>query len=284
MLSILSNEKYKGDAVLQKSFTVDFLTKKKKLNQGEVPSYYVENSHPAIITSEIFDLVQQDLKKRKNVKGYKTGGGPFSAKIECGDCGAFFGSKVWHSTSKYPRVIWQCNHKFKNEKKCETPHINEEKIKEAFLETFNSLIENKDGLLKDYEAIIQTLTDTSKLDKESVKLQSECEVVAELLRRSVDENAHSALDQKEYHKHYIDLVERYETAKHDLDKIEERRLERKVKSDSLAEFIKKLEQREKLLTNFDEELWSSTVDSVTVHSENKVTFTFRDGMELEWKI
>ncbi len=57
--SILKNEKYKGDAMLQKSFTVDFLTKKKKINEGEIPQYYVENSHPAIITTEVFDLVQQ---------------------------------------------------------------------------------------------------------------------------------------------------------------------------------------------------------------------------------
>ncbi len=104
--SILKNEKYKGDAMLQKSFTVDFLTKKKKINEGEIPQYYVENSHPAIITPEVFDLVQQDIKKRKNTRGYKTGGGCFSGKIVCGECGSFYGSKVWHSTSKYRRVIW----------------------------------------------------------------------------------------------------------------------------------------------------------------------------------
>ena len=59
--SILTNEKYKGDALLQKSFTVDFLTKKSKLNEGEVPQYYVANSHPAIIEPEIFDLVQYEM-------------------------------------------------------------------------------------------------------------------------------------------------------------------------------------------------------------------------------
>lgn len=117
VLSILKNEKYRGSAMLQKTFTVDFLTKEKKINEGEIPQYYIENSHPAIITPEVFDLVQHELKKRKNVKGYKTGGGYFSGKIVCGECGSFYGSKVWHSTSKYRRVIWQCNAKFKNDKK-----------------------------------------------------------------------------------------------------------------------------------------------------------------------
>lgn len=66
--SILKNEKYKGDAILQKSFTVDFLTKKKKVNEGEVPQYYVENSHQGIITTEVFDLVQDEFEKRKKAK------------------------------------------------------------------------------------------------------------------------------------------------------------------------------------------------------------------------
>lgn len=103
--SILRNEKYKGHALLQKTFTIDFLTKKKKANEGEIAQYYIENSHPAIVSPEVFDLVQQEFKKRKSVKGYKTGGGCFSGKIVCGECGGFYGRKVWHSTSKYCRTI-----------------------------------------------------------------------------------------------------------------------------------------------------------------------------------
>jgi len=253
VLSILKNEKYKGDAMLQKSFTVDFLTKKKKINEGEIPQYYVENSHPAIITPEVFDLVQHELKKRKNVKGYKTGGGCFSGKIICGECGSFYGSKVWHSTSKYRRVIWQCNAKFKNDKKCSTPHLYEEDLKQAFLDTFNSLLENKEEILQGYEAIIQALTDTTKLDKESVNLQSEMDVVIKLLQKCVEENAHSALDQAEY-------------------------------GESIVVFIKELEQRDGLITEFDEELWNGTVEKVMVNTEDKITFVFKDGMEIEWKI
>ena len=63
--SILSNEKYKGDALLQKTFCEDFLTKKMKINQGEVPQYYVENNHEAIIDPQTFDMVQAELARRK---------------------------------------------------------------------------------------------------------------------------------------------------------------------------------------------------------------------------
>nr|WP_319001356.1 recombinase family protein [Clostridium estertheticum] len=284
VLSILKNEKYKGDARLQKSFTVDFLTKKKKINEGEIPQYYVKNSHPAIITPEVFDLVQHEFKKRKNVKGYKTGGGCFSGKIVCGECGSFYGSKVWHSNSKNRKVVWQCNAKYKNDKKCSTPHLYEDTLKQAFPDAFNSLLENKDEILQGYEAIIQALTDTSKIDKERVKLQSEIEVVTELLQKCVEENAHSALDQAEYEERYTTLAERYVDIKKGLDEINDKCLERRAKRESTVAFIKELEQRDVLVSEFDDELWNATIEKVVVHSDKEIIFIFKDGMELEWKI
>ena len=107
--SMLSNEKYMGDALLQKQFTVDFLQKKKKVNVGEVPQYYVENSHPAIIPRELFMRVQAEIKRRQQLGHSYNGKSVFSARIVCGDCGAFYGSKVWNSTNQFRRVVWQCN-------------------------------------------------------------------------------------------------------------------------------------------------------------------------------
>jgi len=284
VLSILKNEKYKGDAILQKTFTVDVLTKKKKINEGEIPQYYVKNSHPAIITPEVFDLVQHEFKKRKNVKCYKTGEGCFSGKIVCGECGGFYGSKVWHSTSKHRKVVWQCNAKYKNDKRCSTPHLYEDTLKQAFHDAFNSLLQNKEEILQGYDSIIQALTDTSRIDKERVKLQSEIEVVTELLQKCVEENAHSALDQSEYEERYTILAERYENIKKGLDEINDKCLERRAKRESTVAFIKELEQRDVLVAEFDEELWNATIEKVVVHSQQEITFTFKDGMELEWNI
>ena len=121
--SILQNEKYRGDARLQKKFTVDFLQKKMKVNEGEVPQYYVENSHPAIIDPEEWDLVQAEFSRRKALGSRYSAASVFSSMIFCGDCGSVYGSKVWHSTDKYRRIIWQCNKKFKGEHHGTTPHL-----------------------------------------------------------------------------------------------------------------------------------------------------------------
>ena len=281
VMSILQNEKYKGDAVLQKTFTVDFLTKKTKVNEGEVPQYYVENSHPAIVTPEVFDLVQYEIRKRKNTKGLKTGGGCFSGKIICGECGSFYGSKVWHSTSKYRRTIWQCNHKFKNKENCRTPHLYEEDLKAAFLEVFNSLIQNRDEILESYKDIIQTLTDTSRLDRENTKLLSEREVVLELLRKCVEDNARTALDQREYLERYTELEERLNAVNKSIEENVNKRQERMAKKESISEFIRMLEKNKTLLPEFDEELWNSCIEEVRVNSERRVVFVFRDGTEWE---
>jgi DNA invertase Pin-like site-specific DNA recombinase len=281
VLSILQNEKYKGDAVLQKRFTVDFLTKTTKVNEGEVPQYYVENSHPAIIEPEVFDMVQAEIKRRKPIGRQQSGVGCFSGKIICGECGGFYGSKVWHSTSKYRRTVWQCNNKFKNETHCKTPHLSEEVLQRIFVEAFNRVIEDKERIIGDFDAIIEVLTDISSLDKESTKLRDECAVVMELIRKCVEENAHSAMDQSEYQERYNELVDRYETAKRRLDAIADEKQARAAKRESISRFLTDLKRLDGLLAEFDEELWYATVDTMTVRLEREAIVTFKNGTEIK---
>jgi hypothetical protein len=158
--SILTNEKMKGDALLQKSYTVDFLTKKKKINEGEVPQYYVENAHPAIIEPAVFELVRQEMLKRKAGENRHSGAGIFASRIKCGGCGSWYGSKVWHSTTKYRRVVYQCNHKFSGGEKCVTPHLTEADIKNAFISAVNIFFTGKEAVIADFTALKTDIFDT----------------------------------------------------------------------------------------------------------------------------
>jgi len=275
--SILTNEKYKGDAVLQKTFTVDFLTKKMKANEGEVPQYYVENSHPAIIEPDVFDMVQIEMQRRKERGGHHSGAGCFSSKIVCGECGNFYGSKVWHSTSKYRRTIWQCNNKFKGSDKCGTPHFDETALKQLFLDSFNQLINGRDEILENCKSIKQMLTDTAALDTEAEELQRELEIVTELISNCVDENARIGLDQAEYQQRYNGLAGRYEKTKDRLEKIEELQQARRAKREQMDAFLATLLRQDSLLTGFDETLWNAVIDKVVVHAADDIQFTFRDG-------
>lgn len=278
--SILKNEKYKGAALLQKCFTVDFLTKKKKVNEGEVPQYYVEHSHEPIITPEEFDKVQTEFERRKRISRQYSGKSIFSSRIICGDCGAFFGSKVWNSTSKYRRVIWQCNNKFKGEYKCETPHLDEETIKTKFVDAFNAILADKDSALENCRLMQSTLTDCSGIDAEIESLLEEIDVVTELTKRCIAENSQTAQNQEEYAARYNGFVERYEKAKSRVEELRGTRAAREAQADAIGAFMFEVQELD-TLSEFDEKLWLTVIDTVTVHADGRMTFKFQGGTEID---
>ena len=278
--SILKNEKYKGAALLQKCFTVDFLTKKKKVNEGEVPQYYVEHSHEPIITPEEFDKVQTEFERRKKISRRYSGKSIFSSRIICGDCGSFFGSKVWNSTGKYRRVIWQCNNKFKGEHKCETTHLDEEMLKARFLVAFNAILDNKDSILDDCRLIQTTLTDCTGIDAEIESLLEEIDVVTELTKRCIAENSQTAQNQIEYAARYNGFVERYEKAKAQLERLRTTKAEREAQAEAIGAFMFEVQELD-ALSEFDEKLWLSVIDTVTVHADGRLTFKFQGGTEID---
>ncbi|GFH40218.1 recombinase family protein [Lactococcus insecticola] len=277
--SILSNEKYKGDALLQKSYTIDFLSKKKKANEGEIPQYYVKGNHPAIISPEVFDMVQKQLALRKNGKNRYSSVNIFSSKIKCGDCSSWYGSKVWHSTDKYRRTIWQCNHKFEGEK-CQTPHLKEDDIKQIFIKATNQLIDNKAEILENFDTIKGMLFSTEKLEKEETELENEINVVAGLIQEVIAENSRVALDQAEYEKRYNSLVERFDRANVRQAKVKEQIVEKQARREQIEMFLKELESLD-LITDFDEDLWCSLVDFIEVNRDGGIKVRFKDGTEID---
>jgi DNA invertase Pin-like site-specific DNA recombinase len=279
--SILTNEKYKGAALLQKCFTVDFLTKKRKVNEGEVPQYYIEHSHQPIIDPLEFDLVQAEFARRKELGLRYSGCGAFASRIVCGDCGGYYGPKVWHSNSKYRCIIWQCNAKFDGEHRCGTPHLREDDIKERFLAAFNKLLDGKETLLEDCRLMQLTLTDCSDIDAKLDALRQEIEVVTELTRRCVEENSHSAQSQEAYAERYNGYVARYEAAKAKAEKLQNVRSQRTAKADEIGAFMFALAEYDSGVTEFDDRLWAATVQKATVYQDGRLVFTFQNSAEIE---
>ena len=276
--SILTNEKYKGDALLQKTFTVDFLNKKMKRNEGEIPSYYVKNSHPAIITEEVFDMVQYELQRRKASGRKYRGDTYFSGRVICGECGGVYGSKVWHSTDKYRRVIWQCNRKFKNDTQCSTPHLREETIQQAFVRVVNDMLHRKDAVFSACDEIIAILTDATTLDAERGKAKETVDELLALMRQSIRENAQTAQDQDEYDAKYETLTQRYQEAGERLKALDDQLLERRAKRDRLLTYMNTLRKQGEIET-FDEGLWNATVETVIVNHDGTLVFHWKDGNE-----
>ncbi len=277
---MLSNEKYKGDALLQKEFTVDFLQKKLKKNEGEVPQYYVEGSHEAIIEPRVFDMVQEELARRTKSGTRYSGVSIFSNKIKCEDCGCWYGSKVWHSTDRYRKVIYRCNRKYSGER-CQTTHVTEEEVKAAFVSAFNQLVSERKEIIANAELIHRALCVTDELQEEKHKLEDEMSVLVEMTQNIVAENARIAQDQEEYQKRYDGLVERYDAAKARYDEVTATISAKETQSERLAGFIRTLKEQDGTVAEFDETLWGSMVDFVTVGRDKKMIVTFKDGTEIQ---
>ena len=280
ILSILTNEKYKGDALLQKSYTVDFLTKKKKVNTGEIPQYYVQNSHPAIVEPIEFDMVQVEIARRKKLGRSYSGLHIFSSKLICEDCGGFYGQKVWHSTDAFRKYIWQCNSKFKGHSKCKTATLDAEVIKQMYLQAYNELMGNRERLLEDCEMMRATLVDTTALDETIAALEEEIKVVAEMVNGCVKENITSPKSHEEYVSKYNRLVKRYDAAVEQHKTAEEERNSKLERERELRVFIAMIKEKPMLLEEWNDELWISLVESGTVHKDGSITFLFKNGASI----
>ena len=277
---MLSNEKYKGDALLQKSFTVDFLQKKLKKNEGEIPQYYVEDDHEAIISPEIFDLVQAELERRKQIQGSRYSGvSIFSNKIQCGCCGGWYGSKVWHSNDKYRKVVYQCNEKYKS-KKCDNPHITEEMIKSIFIAAVNRIISEKNEIMENLRATQKLLNDTDSLKTKQNMLKEEIALVVNEIDDYIAENAQTPKNQDEYQRQYINLISRYDELLKEYNEIEHMIEMKRTQYEKINIFIQSLKNINSPIVEFDAVLWSALLDHIVIYSNRQCVVFNPNGQEV----
>ena len=280
MRSILTNEKYRGDALIQKEYTADFLDKTRRKNTGEIPQYYVEEHHEAIIPPDLFDFVQSEIKRREQ-NGKHSGVSIFANKIKCGCCGGWYGAKVWHSTDKYRRVIYRCNKKYAHKgKPCSTRHLTEEEIKRIFVKALNSLVEVKENVIAELRSLIDSVCQTGELTEERDNVEQELSVLAKRLETLIRENARVAQDQTAYLKQENEIRARYLEKQGHLDTLNRQIAEREGKRNSLESMIQVLCGINGEQVAFDEELWGGLLDQVVVKEDGAVIVVFKGGIEI----
>ena len=184
--------------------------------------------------------------------------------------------KVWNSNDKYRRVVWRCNNKYRNGK-CNTPHVDENEVHEKFLMAYNQMITQRERLLEDCTAMKELLTDTSAIDVELASLQSEQEVVIEMTRKIVAENASVAMQQSDYLEKYTALVDRYESLAEQITDLERKRLDRQSRAQEIDIYMKTLVSQDGELQVFDPRVWLDVIEKVTVYHDGRMVFQFKDG-------
>lgn len=282
--NILSNEKYKGDALLQKRYTSDCLTKKLKVNNGEVPQYYIEDDHEAIISPEVFDMVQVEMKNRALLPTRYSGRKVFGSKIKCGDCGSFYGSKVWHSNDKYRKIMYRCNDKYLNGSKCSTPSYSEEELKEFSLKAMNLLITEKEEIIYNIESCMADICDIKKLKAKQEEITRELAIQVDAIQDLVATNARKAQNQDQYQEKYEKEVSAYDKIKAKYDELEQKIQEINARQALLDNFINELQNLDGPIAEFDEVLFGVMVSELEAKNDNTIIFRFIDGTEIPIKV
>ena len=262
-----------GDALLQKTYTIDFLNKKRVKNDGIAPQYYVENSHEAIIPKEIFMRVQEEMDRRANMVSGKGKRRIYSSKyalssiVYCSKCGDIYRRIAWNNRGK-KYTVWRCctrvNH---GPEACDARTIREEDLQEAVVEAINQLIsessELKEIIKENIEKVI-TGNDSCRIeeiDKEMLKVQEELLKVA---------NAK---------KDYTDLANQVEKLRNQKEKILLSIAEEKNEQSRLKELEEFLENHELEIERYDEDLVRKLVDKVVVY-DDELKIVFKSGVEV----
>ena len=272
---ILRNEKYMGDALLQKTYTTDFLTKKRIKNNGTVPQYYVESDHEAIIPKDIFLLVQEELVRRRVVRTSKNGKRRsysckhcFAQMVFCGDCGEFYRRVHWNNRG-CKSIVWRCCSRLENTgHACRSRTVNEGLLEQVSIDAINQVLCEKDDFLKTLQSNIATVIrqgDTLSPEVIDERLQ---ELQKELLKKANQKDDYDAI---------ADEILRLRDMRKQAE-VNSTRMDEQLKQiNSLQDFIK---SQPTIVTEFDELLVKRLIAKITVF-ESQFIVEFRSGITIE---
>ena len=281
ILSILRNEKYKGDALLQKSFTVDFLQHQRKRNEGEVPQYYVRESHPAIIPREEWELVQAEVARRQSMKAAYSKKNPFSGKLVCSDCGRYYGRKKWHSGTVHEKTVLQCDHRF--ERGCRTPTLDECAVKKAFVKAYNRMVSEAGDTVADLLAVRDSLFDAADVDRRIGEAASELKAMEGEFSLLVKAGAGTEQEQQAWRRSYDALEARYRAKEAERDALLKERADRALKAARVEAFAEQV-KKGGLLEEWNPGIFNLTVERALVRRDGTIAFEFRSGKTVEARV
>ena len=275
---VLNNERYKGDALLQKQITTQTLPFKKQRNHGEQPMYYVENSNPAIVSRETYEAVQALIKSRQPSCKRKAKTYPLTRTLLCPDCGHTFRRQVVNGTA-----YWLCAAKATNKTDCAWRRVKEDEVYAAFNLMIRKVQANREYLLG---------TLIRQLEELQYRTTGSQQRIKEIDREIADLTAQNLVLTRLHGKGVLNAADY--TAQSDVleNKITELRIERRAKiTDSDEnEMLEELKMLNDILKeveigiDFDAELFEQTVDSITVDSNELLTFHLAGGISLPEKI
>lgn len=287
--NMLQNEKYAGDVLLQKTFTVDFLEKKVRKNRGEVKQYYITNNHPAIIPRDIFQEVQLEIARRsskrkvscrrtKSCKGKYTSKYVLSERTVCGECGAMYRRTMWIKRDGTKENVWRCVNRLEfGTKQCKhSPSLKEPALHQAILSCIQSVFHNKDEIV---EAIREAqkniiLFENVKNNPETIRqqIQDIDYGMANLLIMASQSSQTELFENK-----FKEMTDEKARLTEQLHQVEEDVITDVKRQKQLDDILKTIDIDVVELTEFDDTFIRRIVEQVTILSKDQIEVRFIGG-------
>jgi len=299
VIGIIKNEKYKGDLLLGKTFTVDPISKRRLENFGEEDKFYIRDHHEPIISEEIFIEAQKILAMRNVNRGVHKEGQKrnkfsrkyaFSCMIKCAFCGGTLTRRSWHSSSQYNKIIWQCVAATKNGKKY-CPHskgIPEEVIEKAFVKSYQLLCSDKKDVMKEFLEKVESVIKEDASTKRLPKLEKDIADISRRKEKLLDLRLENKIDNDDYDKKSRELSGT-------LDKLKEEQKELLSLSKNQESTVARIKGFRKILASgeileeFDRVVFESVIEKIIIGGYNddgvedplKITFVYKTGIHSE---
>ena len=267
--NILTNEKYMGDALLQKTYSDDFLSKKRKVNKGNEPQYYVKEDHEAIIAREVFLYAQKEVEKRSKIPYKHSSSTVYSSKIMCGICGCWYTPiKYKVRTGEYKRKLCCAGRLRKGREKCTAQRISFDKIRDVFLMAMNRILKENTNVKQELQIIIEQFLPFNFQDKKIIEMEKEAIRTYQEMEKLIHRNATEVMNQEEFWAVYLRKKDRYQDIKKQLV----------PPIDTLPVIQRARDKFEGIIKSdiqFDEQLWYSLLDHIVVCDDNKFDVILR---------
>ncbi len=294
---MLSNEKYMGDALMQKTYTVDFLTKKKVMNKGIVPKYYIEDNHEAIIPKELFNRVQEEKARRTAIYRPATRKkdapikGKYSAKyilsdiMVCAECGQPYRRQVW---TKYgiKKAVWRCDNRLKHgSKRCKySPTLKEDSLHEAIMIAINNVVEDQGEFVQAFRENVIRIIGNYPAQAEPTQYDEQIKQLQQEMMRLIEDSAKTECADDAFDKEYRIIADKIkELKKLKAKELKERHLAEiyELRLQDMDGYMKKVNY---LKREFDDDLVRRLLQSVRVLNGSKIEIQFQSGIAIKQEV
>jgi len=290
---MLRNEKYCGDALLQKTFVENCISKKTRKNNGELPKYLVQNHHEAIIDRTLFEKVQAEIarragKRKVSDKTSKTGQSKYSGRyaltelLICGNCGTPYKRVTWSKRGK-KKIVWRCISRLDyGTKYCKSsPTVDEERLQAAVLKAINTMMSNRERLIGILKTNLEiTLSEKSSGATNPYAIENRIRELQDSMMELVAVAA-KAGNAESYEDQFKEISEEIKSLQKTLEQYQAEQNGPDELARQIDDICKALEDAPFEITEYSNNIVRQFIDTIKVVNEDKLLFIFKGGITME---